>query len=135
MCSPRKIFKAVDAVVNPVGAVISNNVSQKNAARQIVDPTGIARERYAEGDSLTAKSALDPGTVFTKSDQQVANLEWEAGQAERDRIAAEQDATKAANSKTALLKRRRASSALATGAQGGTGALSSVLAYGKSTFG
>lgn len=142
MCKPSKIFKAVDAVVNPAGAVISNNVSKSNAARQIVDPTGIARQNYAEGGPTTASSTLDPGGVFTKTADQRQTITEEqnklaaeaAYQADAPNRAAK-SATDAANQRMIAMRRRRNSSALATGGTSGNALLSSTLAYGKPTFG
>jgi hypothetical protein len=82
-----KPFKIMDTISNPLGAVISNNVSKKNVLRQVIDPTGIARQNYAEQGKITFKNATDPGSVFTQSDEQIA-----AQQAELDAAKAQASA-------------------------------------------
>lgn len=104
----QKAFKVVDTITNPIGKVISNNVSKGNVLRQVVDPTGIARQNYAEQGKVTFKNATDPGSVFTKSDAQLkaADDKYNAAVAQASAPTID-SAASAAQQATDRLRRRR----------------------------
>lgn len=111
----KKVFKPVDQIAknvfkiaNPVSAILENNVSKSNALRQIVDPTGIARQNYKESGNLTVKNATDPGSVFTKSDAQLkaADDKYNAAVAQASAPTID-SAASAAQQATDRLRRRR----------------------------
>lgn len=103
----KKAFKVVDTITNPVGAVLENNVSKGNVLRQLVDPTGIARQNYKEQGKITFKNATDPGAVFTKSDEQIKTANDKYAAAEAQASAPTIDTAAAAAQQTADRLRRR----------------------------
>lgn len=118
----KKAFKVVDTITNPVGAVISNNVSKGNVIRQVVDPTGIARQNYSEQGKVTFKNATDPGAVFTKSDEQIktANDKYAAAEAQASAPTIDSAANAAQQTADRLRRRRGVLANIFGGAKSGT---------------
>jgi len=88
-------------------------------------------QRFKAGDGLSARTLAGPSLGLIKEKGPATQEELERGAQEQvDAFA--NTATSAANQEILARKKR---SALATGAQGGTGQLSSALAYGKQTLG
>jgi len=125
-----KVNSLVSAISNPVGYAIKKN-TPSNDLTSFAFPDQAAQQRIRNGDAPLT-SVGDPGAYFTKTTKQKQDAAYAAAAPQR----AADDALNSANvSLAALRARRRAGSALATGATGGDAPLSSVLAYGKSTFG
>lgn len=125
-----KVPSVVSALTNPIGYAIKKN-TPSNDLTSLAFPDQAAQQRIRNGDAPLT-SIGDPGAFFTKTTKQKQDAAFAAGAPQRAADAALNDANV---SLAALRARRRAGSALATGASGGDGSLSSVLAYGKSTFG
>jgi hypothetical protein len=112
--------------------LINKVLPKSSTVRQIADPGGIARQNFAEGSGLISTDTIDPGGYFVPTEKQVKDRQWAAGAPQR---AADAALSNSNNALASLRTRRRIATGVTTGAVAGSGQLSSVLAYGKSTLG
>jgi len=99
-----------------------------------IDPIGRQVDKQLNKAGLP--TASDVGDMLGGADPVESTAGAGTASAEEQRLKDEQNAAALANRATAeRAKQRRAGSLLASGASGGNGQTSSVLAYGKRTFG
>lgn len=141
MGSGGKITKVVSTILDPVGTTIAGKVAKANPNNKVaavLTPGAYQQNRLDAGEPVTARLVGDPGALFTQTEEQKKQAAAAAeAEAENAQTTAENDATETANNALIARKKRRQSGlgALATGAQGGTGQLSTANAYGKSALG
>jgi hypothetical protein len=105
---------------------------QNNDLVKVLAPLQTVGRRVGEGEKVSGTMLADPGAFASKTGKQKDAIAYAAAAPER---AAAASLTDANNSLARLRGRRRMQGSTNTGAVGGSGDISTMLSYGKSTLG